>query len=710
VTDASTPGWTPDDTGASNPGHDDAVRRVNIILEQIDTLPTLSTVASRLLAISSNDDADVREIIELVQADPSLTTKLLKLCRCAQGGLGRNVTTVDRAVVMLGLDAVRSAVLSVQVYETLNQIACDEATDGPRAFDRQGFWRHSLATAIASQLIAAAHANEPCAPDLPRPKPDEAYLAGLLHDLGKLALDVILPKSFNRVVSLAERHQLCMAEVERRIIGIDHHTAGKRLGEHWRLPHALQDVMWLHGQPFEGLPDLPHRSLIALVTIADLVVRRQHLGFSGNRMRGEELEPMCRECGLNPELVNGVVATLHERTAEQAAAIGLDDDPSDALFLKSIARANEALGRLNTLLEDRSRQSLQQSRVIAAISDFNAAAAPGRSILSAMGDVTRSAAQLFGDGLYLMLYQARGGSPWQIYQFAPDGRMVRSHEAPAPPGCADLDDLTGDGQVSMRSAAVLPWLTDYLGDAVDIRDVQLLPLCCSWGVTGVLVHDRDPAAQGMAAALVGAMAATWASAIAAAAQHAGARSLGEQLVEANRALAETQHKLTEARASARLGELAKGAAHEMNNPLTIISGRSQLLASRLTDERDRDAAEAIADQAHRLSNLITALHLFAEQPKPKRQSTDLPLLLEDLLSNLRRQFPDVELSCEVPNYLSDVWVDPAQLSEVLFELLQNALEAGKVTIVTVAVQADPVDGRLIIEVKDNGAGMDEHCL
>jgi signal transduction histidine kinase len=148
----------------------------------------------------------------------------------------------------------------------------------------------------------------------------------------------------------------------------------------------------------------------------------------------------------------------------------------------------------------------------------------------------------------------------------------------------------------------------------------------------------------------------------------------------------------------------------MNNPLTIISGRSQLLASRLTDERDRDAAEAIADQAHRLSNLITALHLFAEQPKPKRQSTDLPLLLEDLLSNLRRQFPDVELSCEVPNYLSDVWVDPAQLSEVLFELLQNALEAGKVTIVTVAVQADPVDGRLIIEVKDNGAGMDEHCL
>ncbi|MCK4873480.1 MAG: HDOD domain-containing protein [Phycisphaerales bacterium] len=690
----------------------EAGRRVDLILEQIETLPTLSAIAVRLLSITSDDEADVREVVRLVASDPALTTKLLRLCRSARGGIGRAITTVDRAVVMLGLDAVRSAILSIQVYETLSSASRDETDDKARVFDRPGFWRHSIAVAVACKLITEAH-HEQARTRRSRcelPKGDEAYVAGLLHDLGKIALDVIMPKSFDRVVTLAEQYQVCMAEVERRVIGVDHHTAGKRLGEYWRLPHTLQDVMWMHGQPFDALPDLPHRNLVALVTTADLLVRRQHIGFSGNRMRGEDLDATCRECGLDPELVRGIVSKLHETSAEHASSIGLDDAPSQELFLASIGRANEALGRLNVLLEERSSLSMQQGKVIGAISDFNAAAAPGRSVIGTLGEVVRSATNLLGDGLYLMLYQSRRSDTWQVYQFSGDGRMLRNHDAVPPTGCKHLADLSDEGQVSMRTAAVLPWLTDYLGDAVDMRDVQLIPLCCAWGVAAVLVHDFGSGVQTYPQALLGAITTTWASAIAGAAQHAGAKSLGEQLVEANRVLAETQHKLTDARAMARLGEMAKGAAHEMNNPLTIISGRSQILVSRLAPGEGQEAAQAIVEQAHRLSDLITSLHLFADPPTPARHETDLRALITELAKDARRQFPDVKIVHDVPDDVGKVWIDPTQVSEVLAELIQNAGEAQPRSFVRVAVQADPLDGRLVIVVEDDGVGMDARCL
>ncbi len=598
-------------------------RRVDLVLQQIETLPTLSAVAVRLLEATADDNADVGEIVGLISSDVALTTKLLKLCRTVHRGRARTVSTVSRAVVLLGLDALRSAVLSLQVYETLRQAAAEHDDDpaGEHRFDRAGFWRHSLGVATAARLIAeaqlqAARQGPGKRPAAGLPQPDEAYVAGLLHDLGKAALELILPRSVERVLALTEQYQVGMAEVERRVIGVDHHTAGKRLAEYWRLPHLLQDVIWLHGQPYEALPDLEHRDLIALVSVADLLVRQQHIGFSGNQQRGEDLDHACADAGLDPELVRGIVPDLHAAVASQAQAIGLDETPSQDLLLDSIGQANQALGRLNTLLQDRSQQSLQQSRALRSITEFNAAASPGRSVLSALADVARSASGLFGEGLTLLIYQARGDQDWQIYQFTADGRLSHSHEGPPPPGCPALEDLSGDGQLSMRAASVLPWLADFLGEAIDIREVQLLPLVGAWGTTAVLAHDRVEASLRFAPALMQSLTSTWAAAVAAAAQHAGAKQLGEQLVEANRALAETQHKLTEARALARLGEMAKGAAHEMNNPLTIISGRSQLLASKLSVEHGREEAQAIAEQAHRLSDLITALHLFADPPAP----------------------------------------------------------------------------------------------
>src|SRR5690606_37527441 len=133
----------------------DRAGRIELILRRIDALPTLSPIASRLLEMCSDTETDLPEVVGLIESDPALTTKILGLCRRADRGLGDRITTVRHAVVMLGLDAVRSAVLSVAVYDLLQ----DERLEGdgggdPGAatqFDRLEFWRHLLGVACAAE-------------------------------------------------------------------------------------------------------------------------------------------------------------------------------------------------------------------------------------------------------------------------------------------------------------------------------------------------------------------------------------------------------------------------------------------------------------------------------------------------------------------------------------------------------------------------------
>src|SRR5688572_525635 len=188
--------------------------RIELILRQVDTLPTLSAIATRLLEIAGAEDADLDRIVEIIESDPAMTARMLGLCRRADKGLGDRITTVRRAVVMLGLEAVQAAALSVAVYDLMEQwapsaedrLAPKGATFSPGTFDRERFCRYPVADARASQLIADAH------PDL-LIKPDEAFVAGLLHGLGKLVLDLILPRSYSRVIGLAERRQTSSAEI-----------------------------------------------------------------------------------------------------------------------------------------------------------------------------------------------------------------------------------------------------------------------------------------------------------------------------------------------------------------------------------------------------------------------------------------------------------------------------------------------------------------
>lgn len=685
----------------------DQSRRVELILEQLDALPTLSAVAVQVLELTSDESSEMREVIDVISSDPALASKVLKLCRCSEKGRLANVTTIDRAVVLLGFDSVRSAVLSVQVFELLEGVVSSggELYSQRAVFDRHLFWQHSLAVAITAERLCK---HSPLRKQI---QPGEAFICGLLHDLGQLCLHLILPKSFDRVCELAVAQNIPLDQACLQTLGVDTHTASRRVAELWQLPQQLSDVMWLNGQLYESLPQLDHRKLVGLISLADAVVRREHIAPLGHSGRDNDLEALCRPLDVPFKMINDLVPELREELELRSTSLGLNSELCLQQLLRSISRANEVLGRTNVLLRAKSESAEKQARTLDAIATFHDSAAPGGSVVSILSRVVQSATRLFGEGFYSTLYQANLCEPWQLYQFDGDGRLQHSQIAIPADSTRTGEPPTDNLQVSTQMMNLLHSIEKSLADSIDLQSVRILPLRCGWGVNAVLLHNNEIDMEEDRISLE-ALCRTWGSAIAAGTQHEGAKRLGEQLVQANRELVEAQDHLAQVKTMAALGQLASGAAHEMNNPLTVISGRSQMLLNTLIDPQHQTMARQIAMQAHRLSDIITALRLFADPTRPNNQPVKMSDLVSKVLNHVKPpKRKDIQVSTVFGSDIPEtVLLDSEQIERALSELLKNAMESEGSTHVELRIQIDPHNDRLKLQVTDDGSGLAPYTL
>jgi len=689
-------------------------QHVELILRRLDTLPTLSPIATRILQLGADDKAEISEVASLIESDPALTVRILGLCRKADKGLGTRITTVRRAVVMLGIDAVRSAVLGVSVFELLDResdkvsmisVARKEAAS-PYDFDRRGFWQHSLGVACAAELLAEQHKGL-------RIGPDEAFVAGLLHGLGRLVLSIVLPQAYRRVIEGCERRQSAAAPVERSIIGMDNHLAGKRVCEHWGLPTPIADTIWLHSQPAASLPDVPHRSMIELVTVARAACRQLHIGWSGDCDGPPALDALARDCGLDPERVKRIVPKLHEAVGNRCVVLGLDrSDPPD-LLLQSVSNANKRLSRANRALEERAKASAHQHEALAAIALFHERAGAPASRAEAQSHIGRSARGLLGEGYIALL--GLGGASWELLEIGADGEAGVLVDDDAPAEFTDPAALANLPQSPAAAGAVATWVISHASRRIKTWSLRAIGLGRATDPSALLLFDNAEGVAERLGEVLDALRAAWGVALLAAERQDDARHLGEQLAEACRTLAETQARLTEAESLARLGEVTAGAAHEMNNPLAVVCGRAQLLASRLGDTPDGAAARAIVEASRDLTELITSLHLLAAPPEPNLRSTTVGEIADRALESARARLGrGLVVVTSAQDLAIQVVADAELLAQAIGELLVNSAESAAPgdPPVTISLRAhtDPFDGRLVVSVIDTGSGLSSRAL
>jgi len=678
---------------------------VELILSQIESLPTLPAVAGRLLEMTGDEGAGTGEIAALVESDQSLSARVLSMAR--KSDVGARVETVDRAVVLLGAEAVRGIVLGVQVFETFG------TTGEPASrFDRVGFWRHSLAVGCAARLMAEKRAGRAAKARAarmgwPLARPEEAFVCGLLHDLGKVVFDSCFPKSYDRVIEKVEGRRADIADVEREVFGVDHAIAGHRLALHWKLPKPVAECMWLHHQSPSSTPTrIGFPDHVMLVQAADRLVRQMQLGYSGNYGTDDAATELFEATGLTPQVVDEVMRALPETIESRAEVLGLHQVTSRELLHETLIRTNAELSRLNAALSLSNRSLEQRSRALEAICELNASLGEDYRHESVAGAVVR--------GLQLLMPAAAAAavvtSPARhltiVVWAAPGEARWRVEVLPS------TADLKAAGERATRVAAenvfsgpMLDRLTVLLGG----QPPQYCRLIrCSGEMTAALVSaERVPDDLDRCIELIG----DWAASCFKTAESTFVtRQLTEELAEINRQLIKTQGEAARMRSLAMVGEMAAGAAHELNNPLAVISGRAQLLAGGDHGEAVTRSARIIAEHAQRASDIVNELMEFAK-PTPA-QPTVWPVA--DLLNEIRQSalaqglLSAEQFVLDISDGLPRVHADKSQMRLLFDELIRNAVEAmkdRKDPRLTVNCRADVADERLVIRIEDNGCGM-----
>ena len=239
-------------------------------------LPSFPQVAIKLLEASKDENKSLTDLSKILETDPGISVRVLEIVNSAMYGLGRKITTLSDAVVYLGLDEIKKLALGMTVFEKMFKSGKN------RQFDRLLFWRHSLATAVLSMELAKATGY---------PDPEEAYIAGLLHDIGKILLDIKGKINYDDFIQEIKGSTDLIIEKERESIGLGHDDIGAFFCYIWKLPEKLVKAVKYHHQPFEHL-NLAEDDmlLISIVSLANFLCWTQGIG-SLNIVRPPVLSP-----------------------------------------------------------------------------------------------------------------------------------------------------------------------------------------------------------------------------------------------------------------------------------------------------------------------------------------------------------------------------------------------------------------------------------
>ncbi len=234
------------------------------IVSKIESLPTLPHVVNKLSKILDNPMVSAEEVNRVISADQVLTAKILKLVNSAFYGFPGQISTVTHAIVILGFTAVKSVAISASVFDMFPMKGTENL------FDRQKFWQHSIGTAVISKLLAKVIGYQ---------EEEVAFVAGLLHDIGKVILDRYFNDVLQQIMEEIASDGISFYESELRIMDCNHQNIGLWLAEKWNLPAELRESISYHHNPEKAGVGF---KLASIAHIADVFARAKCIGNGGD--------------------------------------------------------------------------------------------------------------------------------------------------------------------------------------------------------------------------------------------------------------------------------------------------------------------------------------------------------------------------------------------------------------------------------------------
>ncbi|MFY8162566.1 MAG: HDOD domain-containing protein [Candidatus Kapaibacteriota bacterium] len=237
---------------------------INKIIKEIEEFPTLPTIYSTLSDVTANPRSTATDVANVIAQDQASATKVLKTSNSALYGYRGRINSISQAVVYIGFEEVKNLCIALSVIDmfALNSIS--------KILSPVDLWKHSIAVGVISRYIART---------LGVKNLEDYFVAGVVHDIGKLLFLKSIPEIYTKVLEYSIEHQVSLRVVEKEIIGISHTLAGKLLAEKWRLPKGIIEVI---SNQYIGVTDSKALQLVATVHLANVVATMLELGKAGD--------------------------------------------------------------------------------------------------------------------------------------------------------------------------------------------------------------------------------------------------------------------------------------------------------------------------------------------------------------------------------------------------------------------------------------------
>jgi signal transduction histidine kinase/HD-like signal output (HDOD) protein len=673
-------------------------RKIDVLLDDLDQLPTIPGVGHHVLSLAMASPPSRRELQLATESDASLSARALRLAIELNGSVD-SLTNIDAVLNSIPLDVLAADLLSLEIVdpEILREARL------PR------LWRHILATGMASQVIAAR---------LGTLEPATALLAGIIHDIGQIALLCLMPRAYAQVLARVEASGKDPIEAEHEMFGVDHAVVGKRLAQRWGFPESLQSVAWLHHQAQVPTSDKPGVvTLVQVVRLADLLVRREGFSYHPSEQVRENPNEAAERLGLSGIQAEQIVHNVAAAFALNSGAVGLETDHSPDELRRLLQEANVRLGRLYRAGHSRGRRLESRARRGEWMIRLSTDLAPCHGPRQVLETIAVAACNALGLRVVVPYVAARGGDYVEGVRATAEGGVEEHflYDITKRPSLEPAPDTASSmaAGVPVRAERLEAWLFERQGAHLGAGPFYTLPMIVEQTRVGGLVFSLSDGPRDLTreeAAELAAIASMAATALKRTLAEADLVEQSEELAEANRQLRSAQERELEQRNVTSMSEMAAGAAHEINNPLAVISGRAQQLAATEQDAPRREMLGIIVQQAGRASDIILELRQFARPPTPVPQTVDPAAVARQVAAALEPlvKAPNIRIQVDAAP-ATPIRVDPDQVGGAIREVVQNAIEAcaegvgGKITI---GVQSLAAEAAVRFIVADDGPGMD----
>ncbi|GAB4254727.1 MAG: hypothetical protein Kow00109_30040 [Acidobacteriota bacterium] len=317
---------------------DQVAEELRLFVLQLRRLDSLPTVALQVIEAAAGEDSTRRDLVRMLESDASLAARVVKVANSAWLGSPGRIDSLDRAMAVLGFDMVRNIALSVFISRLFLQ-----GGEGDQLRLRE-LWYHSLACAVAAERLARKMEGK---------AGPAAFMAGLLHDLGKVVFLKWNHKLYQEAVRESRQTRLALHEVERRRFGVDHAELGSLLLEDWNFPEHLTEAVGGHHR--RDWTPRDRGSMACIVACANVFCQQRRFGFSGSGSPDFSPSRLVELTGAGESELREISVDVLKRF-EEAASLFSEGESTPDLFFDAVARANQELSEMYALLVERTRQ------------------------------------------------------------------------------------------------------------------------------------------------------------------------------------------------------------------------------------------------------------------------------------------------------------------------------------------------------------------